>query len=238
MPLMTYDEVIAELKTYSQKTFERIFDNHGAGSQSWGVKIEDLKKIQKKVKKDHALALQLFDSRISDAQYLAGLIADENKITKQELRHWAHSSSWSMIGEYTVPWVAADSPHGWELALEWIDAREESLQASGWATLASVVATTPDEDLDLTALKGLLKRVEETIHTSGNRVRYLMNSFVIALGASVESLTGEAQAAGRAIGKVKVDMGKTACKVPFAPDYIQKVIDRGNVGKKRAMARC
>ncbi|HVG11662.1 MAG TPA: DNA alkylation repair protein, partial [Flavisolibacter sp.] len=98
---MTYDEVITELKTYSQKTFERIFDNHGAGGQSWGVKIEDLKKIQKKVKTDHALALQLFDSRISDAQYLAGLIADEKKITKAELRRWAQLASWSMISEYT-----------------------------------------------------------------------------------------------------------------------------------------
>ncbi len=235
---MTYDAVIAELKTYSQKTFERIFDNHGAGGQSWGVKIEDLKKIQKKVKTDHALALQLYDSGISDAQYLAGLIADEKQITKEELRHWAQEASWSMISEYTVPWMAADSPYGWELGLEWIDAKEEALQATGWATLASVVAVQQDEDLDLPALQRLLNRVERTIHASGNRVRYLMNSFVIALGASVPALTDEAQAAGRTIGKVKVDMGKTACKVPFAPDYIQKVKDRGAVGKKRKMARC
>jgi 3-methyladenine DNA glycosylase AlkD len=235
---MTYDAVIAELKSYSQKTFEHIFDNHGAGGRSWGVKIEDLKKIQKKVRTDHALALQLFDTGISDAQYLAGLIADEKKITKEQLHHWARHASWSMVSEYTVPWIAADSPHGWDLALEWIDAKEESLQATGWATLASVVATRPDDDLDLRALKDLLNRVTGTIHASGNRVRYLMNSFVIALGTSVPLLTGEAVAAGNTIGKVKVDMGKTACKVPFAPDYIQKVIDRGTVGKKRKMARC
>jgi hypothetical protein len=33
-------------------------------------------------------------------------------------------------------------------------------------------------------------------------------------------------------------MGGTACKVPFAPDYIQKMKDKGNIGKKRKMARC
>jgi hypothetical protein len=40
------------------------------------------------------------------------------------------------------------------------------------------------------------------------------------------------------IGKVTVDMGNTACNVPFAPDYIKKVQQRGTIGKKRAMARC
>jgi hypothetical protein len=41
-----------------------------------------------------------------------------------------------------------------------------------------------------------------------------------------------------ASGLVEVDMGNTACKVPFAPDYIQKVKDRGTIGKKRKSARC
>ena len=35
------------------------------------------------------------------------------------------------------------------------------------------------------------------------------------------------------IGPVSVDMGDTACKVPYAPDYIQKVQKRGTIGKKR-----
>jgi hypothetical protein len=40
------------------------------------------------------------------------------------------------------------------------------------------------------------------------------------------------------IGPVTVDMGDTACKVPYAPDYVQKVVDRGTVGKKRKTAKC
>ena len=36
---------------------------------------------------------------------------------------------------------------------------------------------------------------------------------------------------GEKVGPVSVDMGKTACKVPYAPDYIKKV-------QKRASARC
>ena len=40
------------------------------------------------------------------------------------------------------------------------------------------------------------------------------------------------------IGTVSVDMGETACQVPFAPDYIRKIEKRGTIGKKRKSAKC
>ena len=33
-------------------------------------------------------------------------------------------------------------------------------------------------------------------------------------------------------------VGNTACKVPYAPDYIKKVQERGTVGKKRKTCKC
>ena len=65
-----------------------------------------------------------------------------------------------------------------------------------------------------------------------------MNGFVIAAGSYVKELTDKAIIIGNKIGKVQVDMGGTSCKVPLAPEYIQKVIARGNHGKKRKVARC
>ena len=43
---------------------------------------------------------------------------------------------------------------------------------------------------------------------------------------------------GGAIGPITVDVGDTACQVPFAPDYIRKVEARGAIGKKRKTAKC
>jgi hypothetical protein len=65
-----------------------------------------------------------------------------------------------------------------------------------------------------------------------------MNNFVISVGCYIKSLTDLALATGKKVGVVKVDMGKTACKVPFAPEYIEKVKKRGSVGKKRKSAKC
>src|SRR5207302_9008474 len=110
----------------------------------FGVKIEHLKKIQKRIKMNYQLALDLYDTGISDAMYLAGLIADDARMTKKDLQRWVKQAYWYMLSEYTVPWVAAGSPYGRELALKWIESKKEHVAAAGWATLSSFVGITPD----------------------------------------------------------------------------------------------
>jgi 3-methyladenine DNA glycosylase AlkD len=235
---MTAAQILAELEAMGTESCKRIFLNHGAKEPLFGVKVQDLKKIQKQVKKNHELALELYNTGNSDAQYLAGLIADEKKMTQKDLQSWADSASWYMLSEYTVPWIAAESAHGFALALEWIDSSKEHLQATGWATLSSLASIKPDQELDLNAYKTLLHRVGKEIPDAPNRVRYVMNGFVIATGCFIKQLTAEALKVGKAIGTIHVDMGGTACKVPSAPEYIQKAIDKDSLGKKKKMARC
>ena len=99
-------------------------------------------------------------------------------------------------------------------------------------------ATHKDEDLDLDEIRGLLSKVGASIHDQQNRVRHTMNAFVIATGTYVAPLLDDARAVAQKIGKVQVNMGGTACKVPLATAYIEKAVDKGRVGKKRRGARC
>jgi 3-methyladenine DNA glycosylase AlkD len=235
---MTTQQILDELQAMGSEITRRTFMNHGAKEPLFGVKVQDLKKIRKLVKKNYQLALELYRTGNSDAQYLAGLIADEKQMTKEDLQVWAKGASWYMLSEYTVPWIAAESAHGYELALEWIDSREEHLQAAGWSTLSSLASIKQDDKLDISHLEKLLHRVEKEIHHASNRVRYAMNGFLIAVGCFIGELTTAALRTGRALGTVRVDMGGTACNVPSAPEYIQKVLDKGTIGKKKKMARC
>lgn len=235
---MTVDDILKELKELGSEQTRRIFMNHGASEPCYGVKVGDMKLIQKKVKKNNELALELFDTGILDAMYLAGLIAEPQKMTRQQLQRWVKNAKWYMIWEYTVAWMAAESKYGWELALEWIESENEGIATAGWSTLASLVALKQDSELDMEELKRLLQRVQDTIHQSPNRVRYTMNNFVISVGSYVKELTDIAMAVGDKIGKVSVNMGGTACKVPDAVSYINKVIDKGYLGKKRKTVVC
>ena len=235
---MTKDEVMSQLEAMGTEQTKKTFTRHGAKEPFFGVKVGDLKKLQKKIKKNHALSLELWQTGNTDAMYLAGLIADETQISADHLRGWVKDAYWSYLNEYTVPWVAADSGNAWELGLEWIDAPDEQTQAAGWGTLSSMLSSAQYDELDIPALEGLLDRVAKEIDGAENRTRYTMNGFVIAAGSFVEELTSKAMAVADAIGKVEVFMGDTACKVPLATQYIKKVADMGRVGKRKKIARC
>jgi 3-methyladenine DNA glycosylase AlkD len=231
-------DILAELQSMGSESTKRTLLRHGAREPFFGVKVGDMKTIVKRIKKDHALSLALFDTGNSDAMYLAGLIADEKKISKDELRYWAEKAHWSMLSEYTVAWVAAESSHGWELALEWIESEQENIASTGWSTLSSWVGIRPDAELNMPALEKLLDRVAATIQGKPNRVRYTMNGFVMSVGISVEPLSQKALQTGAQLGKLTINMGDTACEVPFSVDYIQKAINKGHLGHKKKMARC
>lgn len=235
---MTAEEIITELKKLGSEQTKKVFVNHGASEPFYGVKVGDMKQIQKKVKKNHELALELFDTGILDAMYLAGLIAEPKRMTKKELQHWVKNGKWYMVWEYTVAWMAAESNYGWELALEWIEAKSEGVQSAGWATLSCIVALKQDAELDTNELERLLKHVQDNIHNAPNRVRYTMNNFVISVGCYVAGLTDKVITIADKIGEVHVDMGGTDCKVPDAKNYINKVIDKGYLGKKRKTVVC
>jgi 3-methyladenine DNA glycosylase AlkD len=235
---VTAEEIVAELKPLGADSCKNVLLKHGIKEPVFGVKIEYLKKFQKKIKKDYRLALDLYETGIYDAMYLAGLIADDDKMTKKDLNRWVEKANCDSLCNYTVAWVTAHSPHGWELAREWIESKKESVANCGWATLGGLVAITDDSELDLTELKQLLKRIQTTIHQQPNRVRYTMNGFVIAVGSYVQALTDTALQTAAKVGLVKVDMGDTACKIPDAAQYIEKARARGSIGKKKKTLKC
>ena len=235
---MTLNEVMAFLEAHGCEKTKATYMKHGAHEPLFGVKAGDLKKVQKKIKKDHALSLALYASGNSDAMYLASLIADEKQITEEGLGAWVNAAYWYYLSEFAVPWVAAESPFGRALALAWMERPEEGVAAAGWCTYSSLMAVTKDEDLDLDEIRRLLARVGATITEQQNRVRHVMNAFVIAVANYVAPLLDEARAVAVKIGVVYVDMGGTACKVPLATQYIDKAVDRGRVGKKRKGTRC
>src|SRR5450432_3766089 len=153
---MTVKEILAELRSRGSESIKKVLLKHGVKEPFFGVKIEYLKPIQKKIKKDYQLAKDLYATGNADAMYLAGLIADDEKMTRADLQTWAEQALSNNISEYTVPWVSAEGKYGFEMATEWINSDSEHIAATGWSTLGNIVALKPDNELDLPALKTLL----------------------------------------------------------------------------------
>lgn len=238
MPTLT--SVMAALKTKGKENTRKIYSRHGMPlDRVLGVSTADMKLIAKTIKGQQALAVELYATGIMEAMYLAGMVADGSKMSRELLNEWAEGAAqMQMIAEYTVPWVTVENEHARDLAMKWIDSNQELVSSAGWSTYAGLVSLRPDNELDLKEIEALLGRIVKGIGGAQNRVRYTMNGFVIAVGSYVKPLLKQAKAATRQIGAVEVNMGETACKVPLATEYIEKAELAGRVGQKRKSIRC
>jgi hypothetical protein len=235
---MKLKDVMAELEGLGSESTKRTLMRHGAREPFFGVRIGDMKPVVKKLKGMQDLALELFATGNGDAQYLAGIIADGARMTKAQVDGWAKTASWDMISGTTVPWVASEHPDGLALALKWIDSKNEQIARAGWNSLGALAAVVPDDRLPMAEFGKLLDRVVREMSRAPDGVRYTMNNFIIACGTYLEPLGKHAIATARAAGRVEVDMGETACKVPDAESYILKARRGKPVAPKRKTVRC
>lgn len=235
---MTLKETMSELEKLGSEQSRKIYTNHGCKSEMFGVSVANLKIILKQTKKDHELALKLYNTGNADAQYLAGLMADSKKLTIEDFENWANNASWYMVAEYSVAWNVAESPFCLELAEKWINSKDENIQAIAWASLSSYLSYEKRNPIDSSFIDACLNKIEKEIHSSGNRVKYTMNGFIIALGAGEPEYFKACQDLAKRIGKVEVFMGKTSCKVPEAVSYLDKIKKMGRLGKKKKTIKC
>ncbi|MGM0851341.1 MAG: DNA alkylation repair protein [Bacillota bacterium] len=143
-----------------------------------------------------------------------------------------------MLAEYTVANITAESYYAIELANEWIKSENEIVATAGWSAYAGYISITLDKEINIDEIKQYLCHIEKTIHEERNRVRYVMNGFVISVGAHVAPLLDEAKQVAKKMGKVHVDVGNTACKVPVATSYIKRIEDKDRIGVKRKTCIC
>ena len=143
--MASMSKIMSQLKAKGSAQTRKIYTNHGAPTEMYGVKVADLKVIAKSIKGEQELAYDLYDTGNVDAMYLAGLVADGKVMTKQRLDKWARNSAWYMISEYAVPFVSTQHDDARGLAMKWMKSKKECVASAGWATYAGLLATSPDK---------------------------------------------------------------------------------------------
>ncbi|MDX2150819.1 MAG: DNA alkylation repair protein [Bryobacteraceae bacterium] len=219
---MTVDEVMKTLERLGSEQTRKTYRRHGCGPDVFGVSFADLEVLKKKIKTDHALALELWRTHNVDARHLAPMVADAEAMTEDEFEEWVNGIDYygyAMI----VARLAAASPAGKKRMKAWLKARNDYVGETGWTLLAARAGK--DAELTDEECEEYLEAIEKRIHKAGNWTRYAMNGALIAIGGRA-GLREKALEAARRIGKVEVDHGETNCKTPDAATYIGKMAAR------------
>jgi 3-methyladenine DNA glycosylase AlkD len=226
---MNVDEVMKQLETSGSEQTRKTYRRHGITGDMFGVSYATLGALKKKIKVDHELAMKLRATGNHDAQILATMIADPKLMSASLLEDWAKALNNSAITDAFAK-LAIQTPSAQKKFEKWTNSKNEWIATAGWSMLGQAVA---NEELPDSYFEPYLKIIEQEIHSRKNRVRYLMNMALIAIGARNDNLQKKALAVAKKIGKVEVDHGDTSCKTPDAAAYILKTAAH----KKRKAAK-
>lgn len=218
---MDLDSVMAALEAAGTEQTRKIYRRHGAHDPLFGVSYAVLGKLERSIRTDHDLGVELWATGNHDARMLAAKIVDPARFTVRLADRWIREADcYQSAG--AVADVVARSPVARSRADAWRDRRGEWVASAGWGIVAR---TCEDPDLWSAAeLRALLRQIEEEIHGRPNRVRHEMNAAVICIALRDGNLRRQATAGARRIGSVDVDHGQTSCTTPDAIAYIDKAV--------------
>ncbi|MEW4152728.1 DNA alkylation repair protein [Bacillus thuringiensis] len=225
---MLLEEVMQQLEEYRTEQNRKTYKNHGAKEPLFGVSFANLKLLKKKIKKDHDLAVELWETKNMDAMILATYILDPKNITAEQLNSWVQDVDYYCLMDVFMTSICT-SPIAIERMEEWTKSNDEWIGRAGWSLLANI--SIKNKTLHDDFFSPYLEEIKENIHNEKNRKKEAMNSALIAIGIRNEDLERQAIEIAREIGKVEVDHGATSCKTPDAESYIKKARERAQKKK-------
>jgi 3-methyladenine DNA glycosylase AlkD len=106
--------------------------------KAFGVSMGGMKQIAKGLGRDHALALKLWETGWYEAQIVASLIADPERLSAAEMERWSKDfDNWGIVD--TACFCLFDqSPHAWRKVEQWSRKKHEFVRRAGFALLASL----------------------------------------------------------------------------------------------------
>lgn len=97
----TVETVISGLKLLADEKYRKGMERFAIPSENAiGVRVPEVRAIARSIKKNHALALQLWDCPIHEAKVLASMIADPKQMTSGQMDRWVEDiCSWDVCDQ-------------------------------------------------------------------------------------------------------------------------------------------
>jgi 3-methyladenine DNA glycosylase AlkD len=221
---MNVEDILATFKTLGKPQTAAIYKRHGSGDNVYGVLTSEITKIRKKIKVDHALAMELWNTGNAEARILALLIADLARMSRADADALVKDGPVRFLGPYLFDLLARGSIADATMRA-WMKSKEECRREIGYGILGVRLRDYPESISDADA-RQILATIGKEIHRSPNWARYAMNGALISIGVYKPTLRKEAVEVAKRVGKVEVDHGETNCKTPDAVSYIEKASKR------------
>ena len=137
---MTVKDALSQLKSLSNEKMIAHNSKHGATNNQFGVKLGDIRNLANKIKANHELALELWQTKNIDARLLASLIIKPKALSAKELNDMVKSIDFVQVADWFNAYILKDHPEKELLREEWLNSKSKWAARSGWSLTAGRIA--------------------------------------------------------------------------------------------------
>lgn len=166
-------DLIAQLKKLSNLENVNGMARYGISStNTLGVSMPAIRQLARR-KKDHELALALWDTGIHEARILASLVDDPKKVTQDQMDEWtADFDSWDVCDQVCSN-LYSKTPFAIEKSLIWVRSDREFVKRAGFSLMAYIAVHC--KKVEDTVFLNFLEIIEASAGDSRNFVKKAIN---------------------------------------------------------------
>jgi 3-methyladenine DNA glycosylase AlkD len=228
---MRLKETLTKLESLGDEKRRAYNVKLGAGkAKQFGVAMGDLRTLAKKIKTDHALALELWKTGNIDAQLLAILLMKPKSLSAAELDKMVRAAKFAWVADWLNAYIVKEQPPADKetLRIKWMKDDDGWAARAGWNLTASRINKEGmgGKDVEGLDLPALLDRIESEMADAPPETQWTMNNTLAAIGINSAKHRKRAIAIGEKLGIYRDYPCSKGCTSPFAPIWINEMVKR------------
>lgn len=218
-------KVLAELRALGSEKNRAGMARFGIKTErAFGISIQQIRPLARKYKRNHKLALALWDSGFHEARLLASLIDDPKLVTSKQMDSWAADfDSWDVCDQACLK-LFVKTPFVEQKIAKWAKAKREFVRRGGFALMAAYAVH--GKDVPDATYRGFLPLIEDYSTDERNFVRKAVNWALRQIGKRSPTLHRPALALSK---KLSASEDKTARWI--GKDALKELSDPFQLGR-------
>lgn len=219
---MNIHDILSRLEGMGDEKVRRQNSKQGDPGRQFGVRLGDIRKMAAEFKGQHELALELWDTGMLEARFLAVLLLNPKKLQSNDVERLAATATFGWLADWLNSYVIRKHADKEALRLKWMESDNSWLARAGWILTSERIAKHA-ADLDLPSL---LDRIERDMPVAAPEQQWTMNFCLAYIGIHAPSHRARAIAIGEALGLYRDYPVSKGCTSPFAPIWIGEMVRR------------
>ena len=220
---MSLGDVLTQLEAWGDEKARANYAKRGAGVNQFGVGIVKLHGLAKKLKRNHQLAMELWNTGNTDAMILATMIMDATELSIQEIKDMIKPITYSKLIDEFVYNVIIETTFAAKLAEEWMNTSEEFVGRAGWNIMIANILDGKTVSADFDAI---LKKIQDEMKSAPQYKQESMNRCLCEIGIHFPEFTEKCIEIGERVGILDDKPVHKGCTSSFAPEWIRAAINK------------